>query len=264
MIRFLSLLVFFFFSLTLVAQNKNLSDYSYVVVPNQFEFTNGSDQYQLNSMAKFYFEKSGFNAFLGNEAPNANRCDGLYADVVKIKTILGTKLQVVLNDCRGVEIYRGAEGKSKYKEHDKSYQDALRKAFKSVELLRVKQQDPVLIDEKQVLPVKDNKPAMDAVTINVPSSQTSAVGSVLPTAKFSNYKFQGKTYLLRKTEEGFSLYEESATAADGLLLKGKIIIMNAVVKYIDTSGVTTDATFDASGNLILGDGSNKAIYTLEN
>src|SRR5690606_12326640 len=130
--------------------------------------------------------------------------------------------------------------------------------------LRVKQHDPVLIDEKQVLPVKDNKPAMDAVTINVPSSQTSAVGSVLPTAKFSNYKFQGKTYLLSKTEEGFSLYEESATAADGLLSKGKIIIMNAVVKYIDTSGVTTDATFDASGNLILGDGSNKAIYTLEN
>lgn len=265
MIRFLPLLVSFFFSLTLLAQNKNLADYSYVVVPDQFEFLKGADQFQLNSMTKFYFEKSGFNAFLGSEVPNANRCDGLYANVEQLRSILGTKLQVVLNDCRGNEVYRGAEGRSKYKEHDKSYQDALRKAFKSVELLRIKQRDLGLVDERQVLPVKDNEPTMDieVVKVNVLYKEGSTSGSVLPTAKFSNYLYQEKTFLLRKTGEGYSLYEESTTAADGLLLKGKIIVMDAVVKYIDTSGITTDAAFDASGNLILGQGNNKVIYTLE-
>lgn len=264
MTRFLPFFITLFFSVTLVAQNKNLSDYSYVIVPDQFEFLKGSDQYQLNSMAKFYFEKSGFNAFLDSEAPNANRCDGLYANVEELRTFMGTKLQVVLNDCRGNEVYRGAEGRSKYKEHDKSYQDALRKAFKSVELLRIKQRDLVLVDDAQVLPIKDNKPTVNIAGATIASKEISTSGSVFPTAKFSNYLHKGKTFLLRKTGEGYSLYEESSAAADGLLLKGKIIVMDKVVKYIDASGITADASFDASGNLILGQGNNRAVYTLQN
>ncbi|HLW33197.1 MAG TPA: hypothetical protein VKX40_13115 [Aequorivita sp.] len=264
MTRFLPFLISFFFSLTLLAQNKNLGDYSYVVVPDQFEFLKGNDQYQLNSMAKFYFEKSGFNAFLGSEAPNANRCDGLYANVEQLRSFLGTKLQVVLNDCRGNEVYRGTEGRSKYKEHDKSFQDALRKAFKSLEFLRIKQQDLVLVDDVQVLQVNDNKPTVNSAGAASAIKENKTKGSALPTSKFSNYLYQGKTFLLRQTGEGYSLYEESSTAADGLLLRGKIIVMDKVVKYVDAAGNTADAAFDATGNLILEQGNNRAVYTLQN
>ena len=37
---------------------KSLSDYSYVIVSEQFEFQQEKDKYQLNSLTKFLFNKS--------------------------------------------------------------------------------------------------------------------------------------------------------------------------------------------------------------
>jgi hypothetical protein len=263
MTRFLLLSLALIFSVGAAAQNTNLSDYSYVVVPEQFDFSKSKDQYQLNSMAKFYFEKSGFNAYLADSAPNANRCDGLYANVEELKTLFGTKLQVVLKDCNDNEIYRGQEGKSKYKEYDKSYQDALRKAFSSVELLNVKQREVVLLGTAQVASSEERQPRSQISASSKP--KTSMVsGNLLPDAKFSNYSHEGKTFLLRKTSEGYSLYEETASAEDGLMLKGKIIIMDNVVKFLDTSGKVANASFDASGNLSISDGASTTVYTSVN
>ncbi|WP_052671272.1 hypothetical protein [Aequorivita vladivostokensis] len=263
MTRFLLLSLALIFSVGAAAQNTNLSDYSYVVVPEQFDFSKSKDQYQLNSMAKFYFEKSGFNAYLADSAPNANRCDGLYANVEELKTLFGTKLQVVLKDCNDNEIYRGQEGKSKYKEYDKSYQDALRKAFSSVELLNVKQREVVLLGTAQVASSEERQPKSQISASSKP--KTSMVsGNLLPDAKFSNYSHEGKTFLLRKTSEGYSLYEETASAEDGLMLKGKIIIMDNVVKFLDISGKVANASFDASGNLSISDGASTTVYTSVN
>src|SRR5690554_6338698 len=95
------------------SQQKELSDYSFVLVPESFEFLNEPDQYQLNSMAVFYLEKSGFNAFLISKAPNFDRCSGLYANVEDRGSLLGGRLQVVLSDCNGNEVYRSEIGRSK-------------------------------------------------------------------------------------------------------------------------------------------------------
>ncbi len=264
MTRFLMLSLAFLLATSAISQNTNLSDYSYVIVPEQFDFQKGQDQYQINSMTQFYFEKYGFNAYLADSAPNANRCNGLYADVEELKSLFGTKLQVVLKDCNNKEIYRGQEGKSKYKEYDKSYQDALRKSFNSIEALHVKQKDVVILNNEiaNVKVSEDAKinSAMDELT----KPKVSRVsGNLLPDAKFSNYSNSGKTYLLRKTAEGYSLYEESASAADGLLLKGKIIVMDKVVKYMDTSGNVADASFDPSGNLIIKVAGDTIVYKSE-
>ena len=243
------------------AQNTNLSDYSYVVIPAQFDFSKAKDQYQLNSMTKFYFEKSGFNAYMSDSVPNANRCDGLYANVEELKTVFGTKLQIVLKDCNENEIYRGQEGKSKYKEFDKTYQDALRKAFNSVEALNVNQKEVVVLTNSPNSPVESKKVNSSIEPQELTMPKVSRVsGNLLPDAKFSNYSNSGKTFLLRKTEEGYSLYEESASAVDGLLLIGKIIVMDKVVKYLDTSGKVSNASFDPSGNLIIKDDSESLIY----
>ncbi len=265
MTRFLLLSILLLFSVAATSQNTNLSDYSYVIVPEQFDFLKGNDQYQMNSMTKFYLEKSGFNVFMANEAPNLNRCDGLYANVEELKTILGTKVQIVLKDCNNSEIYRSEEGKSKYKEYDKTYQDALRKAFKSVEALNVNQKDIVVLNDTSnntaiSTDVKTNTEVIETVKVKV----SNVAGNILPDSKFSNYSHNGKTFLLRKTAEGYSLYEESAASEDGLLLKGKIIVMDKVVKFMDTKGNVSDAVFDVSGNLTTNDGSSSTMYKSEN
>ncbi|OAD90050.1 hypothetical protein A7A78_07480 [Aequorivita soesokkakensis] len=265
MTRLLLIFISLFFATNAISQNANLSDYSYVIVPNQFDFLKEKDQYQMNSMSKFYFEKNGFNAYFAEDAPNANRCDGLYANVEELKTILGTKLQIVIKDCNDNEIYRSQEGKSKYKEFDKTYQDALRKAFNSIEGMRVKQKDVILLSDNSSNTTVSDQTKLKTEEAELTKPKVSRVsGNLLPDAKFSNYSNSGKTFLLRKTTEGYSLYEESANASDGLLLIGKIIVMDKVVKYMDTSGKVSDASFDPSGNLTIKDGSSVTNYLSEN
>lgn len=264
MTRFLLLSFTFLLTTSLFSQNTNLSDYSFVVVPEQFDFLKEKDKYQINSMTKFYFEKNGFNAYMEDSAPNANRCDGLYADVEELKTILGTKLQIVLKDCQENEIYRGEAGKSKYKEFDKTYQDALRKAFESVEALRVNQKDVVLLNGTNTAIIASQTKTDSEMSTAVKPQVLNISGNMLPNSKFSKYSHGAKTFLLRKTVEGYSLYEESASAADGLLLKGKIIVMEKVVKFMDTNGKVSDANFDATGNLTIDDGSSSFTYKLGN
>ncbi len=262
--RFLLFAIALVLTANLVSQNKDLSDYSYVIVPEQYDFLNKKDQYQLNSMTKFFFEKNGFNAYMAVDAPEANKCEGLYANVEKLKTVFGTKLQVVLKDCNDAEIYRSQEGKSKYKEYDKTYQDALRKAFNSFELLNVNQKDVTLLASQPTATLNTKEATKQLVEEELAMPKVSKVqGNLLPDAKFSNYSNSGNSYLLRKTTEGYSLYQEVVDQADGLLLKGKIIVMDKVVKFMDTSGKVSDASFDPSGNLVIKGDSSQSIYLSE-
>lgn len=264
MTRFISLLFLLLITFQSFAQTSDLNQYSYVIVPNQFDFQNASDQYQLNSMTKFYFDKNGFNAFLTSDSPNADRCDGLYADVEKLKTVFGTKLQVVLRDCNKEEIYRGPEGKSKFKEYEKSFQDALRKAFYGMDRLRVIQKDVTLLEENashkkqngtEKLVKKEDRSETRIPSLNTPK------GLNLPSDNYSNYSADGKSLVLRKTGEGYSLYEESTVAGDDLVLVGKIIILDKLVKFMDSSGQVNDAVFDNAGTLTVGTGSSSTVYT---
>lgn len=264
MTRILLFLSILLLSKNAVSQNFNLSEYSFVIVPEQFDFLKYKDEYNLNSMTAFYFNKNGFNAYMATAAPAADRCAGLYANVEEAKTLFGTKLQIVLNDCNGVEIYRSQEGKSKYKEYIKSYQDALRKAFNSIELLDVNQKEFSASESvSSVVKTTDKKISEPNILNNDNKiAPNSAKGNTLPQAKFSTYSNLDKTYLLRKTSEGYSLYQETETAENGLLLKGKIIVMEAVVKFIDTNGKVFNASFDAKGNLSITDEAVKKTFRL--
>ena len=137
---FITVLCFCFF--TNGYTQKTLSNYSYIVIPEQYDFLSEKDKYQINSLTKFLFNKYGFHAFFENELPeNFIICDGLKADVIKVRAVLYTKLQIVINDCHGNEVYRSAEGRSKIKEFNKVFNDALRKAFANIIGLEVNQKE---------------------------------------------------------------------------------------------------------------------------
>ncbi|MEL6812753.1 MAG: hypothetical protein AAFP76_15600 [Bacteroidota bacterium] len=125
---------------------KELSDYSFVVVPEKFDFVNEVDKYQLNSLTRFLFNKHGFNAYFDRELPDVRRCDGLYAQVEGKPGIIWTKVTVILNDCKGNEVYRSEIGKSKIKQYSKTYVAALRDAFLSIESLEISQPEPIILE----------------------------------------------------------------------------------------------------------------------
>ncbi len=113
----------------------SINDYKYIIVPTQFEFLNERDQYQINSLTKFLFNKYGYIAFLQDEdLPQDlmnNKCLGLTADVVKLSSLFRTKLQIELNDCNGNLILASDIGETMEKMYEKAYNLAVRDAFKT-------------------------------------------------------------------------------------------------------------------------------------
>ncbi len=245
---------------------KSASDYSYVVVPELYEFLFETDQHQLNSMTKFLFNKYGFNAYFPSELPNVKRCDGLQAEVLGQPGFTYTKITVVLKDCYGEEIFRSEEGRSKYKEYKKSFQDALRKAFVSVADLGVSQKEIItyednltndtddpsgdVINEMQSPPDKVNNDNANITVGNGTKVMAVAIAN-FPKDKFTSYELDGMSYLLRKTSEGYSFYEESENAPNGLLLKGTIVMADGGAVYTTSEGKEYSAGFNTNGDLIL-------------
>lgn len=119
---------------TSFSQN-SVNDYKYIIIPNRFDFLKEKDQYQINSIAKFLFNKYGYTAFMQDEKlPEdlySNKCLGLTADVVKQSAFLQTKLRIDLIDCNGNIIESSKIGQTREKEYAKAYNIALRNAFET-------------------------------------------------------------------------------------------------------------------------------------
>lgn len=225
---------------------KSLNDYSFVSVPEVFEFLSEKDKYQLNSLTKFLFNKYGFNAYIASELPNVKRCEGLYSEVQDNSGFIYTKLTVVIKDCNGVEVFRSPEGKSKLKSYKEAYHQALREAFTGIGDLNANQREIIIYEETR-MPEADSQNKLTTKEKQTPVS----VSGNIPSAKYSNYTKDGRSYLLRKTANGFSLYEESAETEDGLLLIGTIFSEGEELKFRSVSETFYNADFDDSHNLII-------------
>lgn len=113
---------------------EQINNYKYIIVPMQYEFQNSDDEYQINSLLKFLFNKYGYNALLESEDfPNdlaINHCLGLKANVSEVKGgFLVTKVQIDLVDCQNQVIVSSVIGKTKEKAYKTAYNLAIREAF---------------------------------------------------------------------------------------------------------------------------------------
>lgn len=263
--RLLVLIVFFGLSSTVFSQNTNLNDYSYIIVPTRFDFLHEEDQFQINSMTKFFLAKNGFNAMFNTEVPdNVRRCDGLWADVIKSSGMVYTKLEVVIKDCKGNELFRSHEGKSKYKHYQKAYQDALRKAFMSFRTLNVNQPKMIVYQEDEI----NNKPVVNelgtedaidnAVKEVVVVSGTKSYNLNLPSDSYSSYTYKGLYYLMRKNNNGYAFYEESKNG--DLLLIGNFSLKDNALIYQEINGNSYDVAIDKLGTMSIYIDGNTAVF----
>ena len=253
------LAVFLYISIVAVGfSQKTLSDYTYVIVPEEYGFLDEKDEYQLNSLTKFLFNKYGFNAYFDLEVPvDVKRCDGLWASVIGSPGFVYTRITVVLKNCYGEEVYRSKEGKSKEKNYKKAYYEAMRMSFESIEVLGVKQ--------NTVSTYKEEKESNDDSTLNslATNNELSKVEN-LPISKYTTYSNSENIYLLKKTNDGFTFYKESKGEGDDLLFIGKLIVNIETVDFIDTDQQTYKAHFDNMKNFIIEKEGQPLVYKLEN
>lgn len=237
-------LIFLFCLSPIFGQSPNFNEYKYVVVPDKFDFLKGHDEYKLNSMTVFYLKKYGFNAYLESEAPKEKDCNALYADVEELNAFLALKVKLVLRNCASEEIYSTKAGMSKIKDYEKGYQDALRKSMRNLATLGVQQPKvqpiPVVSERKiEVAPLEPAEVKEEVKKRNLPENN------------FLSYTHNGKSFLLRKAGEGFYLYEENASAADGFTLYGKLIEKNGELYFDVKDKVPAPAAFDEKYNLYI-------------
>ena len=261
---------------------KSLSDYSYVIVSEQFEFQQEKDKYQLNSLTKFLFNKYGFHAYFDREVPlNVFRCDGLWAEAEGTPGFIITKVQLVLRDCTGEVIYRTNYGKSKVKDYKKAYYESVRNAFNDIIKLNVNQKDIEVVD----IEITSESQNLTDNTKNLSVAETSIVATNsikktplkkveptiektinlnLPLNKYTNYNYMGTVFLLRKTAIGYSLYQELIDTDDDLLLIGKIDVKDSPLNFKNEKNKILEVFFDESNNLIIGSGNKRKSYNYIN
>ncbi len=156
-----------------LAQSANINDYKYLVVPDKFDFFKEKNRFNLNQLTKMLFEKQGFQVFFSSDKlPDElalNKCKAVYGDLIDDSGMLNTALTIVINDCSGKELYRSERGKSKQKDLQKGYYEALREASASMQATFVYQytgKDPMPVTQKQEerqQPPADETPAPQTI-----------------------------------------------------------------------------------------------------
>lgn len=131
----ITLTLIVFFSLVNIYAQKSINNYAYIIIPDQFSFQSSKDQYQLNSLTKFLFEKEGIKVFWDTEKIPKEfilmDCAGLKLKMNKKSSMLRSKVSFDLFNCYNDIIFSSETGTSSIKEYKKAYQEAIRNAFKS-------------------------------------------------------------------------------------------------------------------------------------
>jgi len=155
--------VLFVVSFSSFSQN-SINDYKYIIIPEKYEFLKENDQYQINSLTKFLFNKYGYTAYIQNEElPEdllSNRCLALFADVNKDGGLFKTKLKIDLKDCNGTIVISSKMGETREKEYAKAYNLALRDAFETFQNMNYEYEPNEAIISKsavKVAAVEDKK-----------------------------------------------------------------------------------------------------------
>lgn len=227
--KILSLVLVFFMTSNIFSQS-SLNNYKYIIIPKKYGFLKSDDQFQLNSLTQFLFNKYGFEALMeGGTYPddlNANRCLALTTDVVKDSGFLKTKLQIELKNCNGLTVYTTQEGESREKDFSKAYSEALRNAFKELQTINYKYvpgklTDSIVKETNNQTEVKNEIAQLKAEIENlkqvketpvspsvVPNTTQTVVEAAVPQVTSSNENVSGVLYA-QAIDNGFQLVDSA-------------------------------------------------------
>ena len=231
MFKKLVLLIFVFIS-TLSAYSQNsVNDYKYVIVPSKFDFLDEADEFRLNSISHFLFNKYGFIAIKEyEEFPEElinNPCLGLKSNLIHDSGTFKTKLKISLKNCKNKEVFVSQAGESFEKKYAAAYNNALRDAFLYVKALNYTYKPNENILAYGTLPNKAArqeidllKKELDKLKEDKESLTTQSVVAPIESVKgkADNVSEIHESYLLaQKTSSGYQLIDTSSKVVMVLL-----------------------------------------------
>ncbi|GGG25506.1 hypothetical protein GCM10011344_27700 [Dokdonia pacifica] len=207
--------------------SQNVNDYQYVIIPEKYDFAKSIDEYQLNSLTQFLFNKYGFDSYRArDEKPlglKNGSCSALYADVESDSNFIVARLKVILKDCDGKVIFITEQGKSKDKDFKRAYHEALRKAFISLEELKyvyngtthdnttTQVEETPEIKEVTEVEIEEVIPPKEATTSQMEEVEKVVEEEIVEkmTSLDGTYQSADGTYKMIVSQENFIIYEGS-------------------------------------------------------
>ena len=237
----MSLKTLFIFSLSLIANfsifgQQVLSEYKYVVVPEQFAFQVDAHEYDLNKMLQFTLNKYNFEALLRGETlpEGISYCDALQADLLKKGTLLKTSLTLLLKDCNGRTVYTSPIGSSRKKDFKIAYFESVRELFKA----------PALKGHKYTGTKKSKTNAVVANT-NTGKKELTAKNVTQTPVKALIFELRGKQYNFKSRGKNFIITHNNQQLGEASLLPD-----NSTYK-VEAGSLTGKGSFDDYGNFVL-------------
>ncbi|AOW08217.1 hypothetical protein [Flavobacterium gilvum] len=209
-----SRLLFLFLLVSSYVFSQSVNDYAAVLVPLNYDFLKSDNQYRLNTLTKFNLQKAGFVAYYTNEMiPEElnvnNRCNLLNVDVLKESAFLVTKLYVVLKDCYGKVVYKSEVGKSKEKEFDVAYVEALNKAFEYVYALHYKYNGKTASVIQNAVPASLAAVPTSSTSVTAPAVVATAAATVAVNVPNNNAEPDATTLFAQPIKNGFQLIDST-------------------------------------------------------
>ena len=119
----------------------NLNEYKYIIIPKKFDAFKKENKHKTSTLVKYLFTQNGFKAVYDDALPedlNSDRCLGLIVSVKDESSIFITKASLVLKDCSSQEVLSTLTGKSKVKEYEGAYREAITEAFETIRAMDYK------------------------------------------------------------------------------------------------------------------------------
>ena len=274
------LFILFIISGTLSVSAQELNQYKYIIVPEAFEISKEENQYQLNALTKFLFEKHGFKTLMKQEEKpldlEESYCLGLNARVKDNSGLFVTKLVLQLEDCRGNIVFETKEGSSREKDYKAAHNEALRDAFSDIEELDYEfnpgevsaaappsDKQPEAVENSEVAQSEPETQTPEASEeVETPASAPAEVVVENPmidnaSAKELNFEKDGKKFSLEKSDSGYSFFQENSEEPFAVLAKSGDKD-SFIYKSLTRQGV---AYFDEGGDLVVEylDAENKSV-----
>lgn len=136
------IMVLFLGLFALNAQAQSLNNTKYVEIKGVYDFQTAFNQYRLNSFLKFQLEQAGFQVYYDNQDVPAevqsDPCKALKCIVTRDKSMLSTKLNIQLINCKGNVVFT-TDGESRLKNHNKSHVDAIKDALEHTTIKKMQE-----------------------------------------------------------------------------------------------------------------------------
>ncbi len=194
-----------------------LNDYKYIVIPKKFETFKQENQFRTSTLMKYLFTNEGFNAVYEGAFPEdlqADPCLGLTADLVDASSLLTIKASISLKDCYGVVVFETQQGKTKTKDYEQAYREAISEAFGSLRGLNYsydpkkeeKTEAPITVSFKDDVKSLEEESAADTVTTSKPGITPSTKDQTVVIVPITGSEDKNVLYA-QPIENGFQLVD---------------------------------------------------------